>query len=109
MRELISNASDAIDKLYYQALSDNLSDVDTSGFKIYLEADKENRTLTIRDNGLGMNKDELEDNLGTIAKSWRLWRLSRRWKMQRRRMMWISSDSLVSASILHLWLPAVWR
>ena len=69
LRELISNASDAIDKLYYQALSDNLSDVDTSGFKIYLEADKENRTLTIRDNGLGMNKDELEDNLGTIAKS----------------------------------------
>ena len=69
LRELISNASDAIDKLYYQALSDNLSDVDTSGFKIYLEADKEHRTLTIRDNGLGMNKDELEDNLGTIAKS----------------------------------------
>lgn len=69
LRELISNASDAIDKLYYQALTDNLSDVDTSGFKIYLEADKENRTLTIRDNGLGMNKAELEDNLGTIAKS----------------------------------------
>ncbi|MEF2784025.1 MAG: molecular chaperone HtpG [Clostridium sp.] len=69
LRELISNASDAIDKLYYQALTDNLSDVDTSGFKIYLEADKENRTLTIRDNGLGMNKAELEENLGTIAKS----------------------------------------
>ncbi len=69
LRELISNASDAIDKLYYQALTDNLSDVDTSGFKIYLEADKENRTLMIRDNGLGMNKEELEENLGTIAKS----------------------------------------
>lgn len=69
LRELISNASDAIDKLYYQALTDNLSDVDTSRFKIYLEADKENRTLTIRDNGLGMNKAELEENLGTIAKS----------------------------------------
>ena len=69
LRELISNASDAIDKLYYQALTDNLSDVDTSGFKIYLEADKENRTLTIRDNGLGMNKAELEENLRTIAKS----------------------------------------
>ena len=69
LRELISNASDAIDKLYYQALTDNLSDVDTSGFKIYLEADKENRTLTIRDNGLGMSKAELEENLGTIAKS----------------------------------------
>lgn len=69
LRELISNASDAIDKLYYQALTDNLSDVDTSGFKIYLEADKENRTLTIGDNGLGMSKAELEENLGTIAKS----------------------------------------
>lgn len=69
LRELISNASDAIDKLYYQALSENLSDVDTSAFKIHLEVDKENRTLSIQDNGLGMNKEELEENLGTIAKS----------------------------------------
>lgn len=69
LRELISNASDAIDKLYYKSLSENLSDIDQNAFKIHLEIDKDNRTLTISDNGLGMNKDELEENLGTIAKS----------------------------------------
>lgn len=69
LRELISNASDAIDKLYYKSLSENLSDVDQNAFKIHLEIDKENRTLSISDNGLGMNKEELEENLGTIAKS----------------------------------------
>lgn len=69
LRELISNASDAIDKLYYKSLSENLSDVDQNAFKIHLEIDKDNRTLTISDNGLGMNKEELEENLGTIAKS----------------------------------------
>lgn len=69
LRELISNASDAIDKLYYQSLSENLSDVDRDHLQIYLEVNKEARTLTIRDNGLGMNKEELEENLGTIAKS----------------------------------------
>lgn len=69
LRELISNASDAIDKLYYRSLSENLSDVDRDRFRIYLEADKEGRILKISDNGLGMNKEELEENLGTIAKS----------------------------------------
>lgn len=69
LRELISNASDAIDKLYYQSLTENLSDVDRNALKIHLDVDKENRTITIRDNGLGMNKEELEENLGTIAKS----------------------------------------
>lgn len=69
LRELISNASDAIDKLYYQSLSENLSDVDRSKFNIYVEIDKENRILTIHDTGVGMTKEELEDNLGTIAKS----------------------------------------
>lgn len=69
LRELISNASDAIDKMYYQSLSENLSDVDRSKFNIYLEIDKENRMLTIHDTGVGMTKEELEDNLGTIAKS----------------------------------------
>ena len=69
LRELISNASDAIDKLYYKSLSENLSDIDQNAFKIHLEIDKENRTLSISDNGLGMNKEELEENLGTIAKS----------------------------------------
>ena len=69
LRELISNASDAIDKLYYKSLSENLSDIDQNAFKIHLEIDKENRTLSISYNGLGMNKEELEENLGTIAKS----------------------------------------
>ena len=69
LRELISNASDAIDKLYYQSLSENLSDVERDRLHIYLDVNKEARTLTIRDNGLGMSKDELEENLGTIAKS----------------------------------------
>ena len=69
LRELISNASDAIDKLYYKSLSENLSDVERDKFHIYLEVNKEARTLTIRDNGLGMDKEELEENLGTIAKS----------------------------------------
>ena len=65
LRELISNASDAIDKLYYKALSENLSDVNREDFKVYLEVNKDARTLTIRDNGLGMNKEELEENMFT--------------------------------------------
>lgn len=69
LRELISNASDAIDKLYYRALSENLQDVNKEELAIELELDKENRTITIRDNGIGMDKSELEENLGTIAKS----------------------------------------
>ena len=69
LRELISNASDAIDKLYYQSLSENDSAVDRSAFKIHLDIDKENRALVISDNGIGMDKEELEENLGTIAKS----------------------------------------
>ena len=69
LRELISNASDAIDKLYYRALSENLQDVNRDELKIEIALDKENRTITIRDNGIGMDKAELEENLGTIAKS----------------------------------------
>ena len=69
LRELISNASDAIDKLYFQSLSENDSAVDRSAFKIHLDIDKENRALVISDNGIGMDKEELEENLGTIAKS----------------------------------------
>lgn len=65
LRELISNASDAIDKYYF----DHAGHVDTSSFEIRLTPDKENNTLTISDNGLGMSKEELEENLGTIAKS----------------------------------------
>ncbi len=69
LRELISNASDAIDKLYYLSLTENYQDVNRDAFEIHLDVNRDARTITIRDNGLGMSKEELEENLGTIAKS----------------------------------------
>lgn len=69
IRELISNASDAIDKLYFKSLTDNSVSLSRNDFKIRIDIDKKNRTLTISDNGIGMTADELEQNLGTIAKS----------------------------------------
>lgn len=69
LRELISNASDAIDKLYFKALSENISGMSRNDFYIRVGFDRENRTITISDNGIGMNKEDLEENLGTIAKS----------------------------------------
>ena len=69
LRELISNASDAMDKLYYRTLSDDNLSFNRDDFYIRLEADKEKRTLTVTDTGIGMTKEELEENLGTIAKS----------------------------------------
>ena len=69
LRELISNASDAIDKLYYQSLSEGLSGMNREDFSIRIDTDKDARTLTITDNGIGMTKEELEKNLGTIARS----------------------------------------
>lgn len=69
LRELISNASDALDKLYYQALQSGDTGVQRSDFKINLTADKDARTLTITDNGIGMTAEEMENNLGTIAQS----------------------------------------
>ena len=69
LRELISNASDALDKRYYLSLTDGNSKVNQKKLMIRLQPDKEKRTLTIIDNGIGMNEKELEENLGTIAKS----------------------------------------
>lgn len=69
LRELISNASDAIDKLYYKQLEENIAGLSRSDYFIKVTADKEARTLVIEDNGIGMTRDELENNLGIIAKS----------------------------------------
>lgn len=69
IRELISNASDAIDKLYFKSLTDDSVGLNRDDFKIMIELDKENRTIKLTDNGIGMTADEFENNLGTIAKS----------------------------------------
>lgn len=69
MRELISNASDAIDKLYYKSLQEDDTGLSRDDFAIQLTLDKENRKIVIEDNGCGMTKEEMEKNLGTIAKS----------------------------------------
>ena len=69
LRELISNASDAIDKLYFRSLTDDSIPLSRGDYKIALAVDKENRLLSITDNGCGMTAEELEKNLGTIAKS----------------------------------------
>ena len=69
LRELISNASDALDKLYYRSLTDSTVNMKREDYKIVIKSDKDARTLTIEDNGCGMTQQELENNLGTIAKS----------------------------------------
>ncbi len=69
LRELISNASDAIDKIYYKALTDDSISFNSADYYIQIFPDKKNRTLRVVDTGIGMTKEELEDNLGTIAKS----------------------------------------
>lgn len=68
LRELISNASDAMDKLYFQSMQENLG-LTRENFEIFLTVDSDKRVLTVRDNGIGMTKDELENNLGVIAQS----------------------------------------
>ena len=69
LREILSNASDAIDKLAYTALTDDKVGINRDEFAITITRDTENGTLTVSDNGIGMSKEELEENLGTIAKS----------------------------------------
>ena len=69
LRELLSNASDAIDKLYYKSLTDNSININRDDFCIKIDIDKDDRKIVITDNGIGMTKEELENNLGTIAKS----------------------------------------
>jgi len=69
LRELISNSSDAVDKLYFKSLTDESVHLSKGDYAIWIKADKSARTLTISDNGIGMTENELENNLGTIAKS----------------------------------------
>lgn len=69
LRELISNASDAIDKLYFRSLTDDSIKTKREDYEIRISVDKAARVLTLSDNGCGMTKEELENNLGTIAKS----------------------------------------
>ncbi len=69
LREIISNASDAIDKLYYKCLTEENTGIQRAGFAIRITPDKANGTITVSDNGIGMTKEELETNLGTIARS----------------------------------------
>ena len=69
LRELISNASDAIDKLYFKSLTDDSVGMNKDDFEILISLDKDNRTITISDNGIGMDESDLINNLGTIARS----------------------------------------
>ena len=69
LREIISNASDAMDKLAYLALTDENVGLNRDDFAITITRDERNRTLTVSDNGIGMNRADMEENLGTIAKS----------------------------------------
>ncbi|MFT8391975.1 MAG: ATP-binding protein, partial [Sporolactobacillus sp.] len=69
LREIISNSSDAIDKIYYKTLADDSLTFNKDDYFIRIVADKENRTLTVSDTGIGMSEEELEANLGTIAQS----------------------------------------
>lgn len=69
LRELISNASDALDKLYYQSITQGETGINRESFAIRIELDRDSRLLTVSDNGVGMTREEMEDNLGTIAKS----------------------------------------
>lgn len=99
LRELISNSSDAIDKMYYKALTDDTLSFDQGNYYISVKADKENRTLSLIDTGIGMTEGELAENLGVIAKSGSL-----AFKEDTElKMVMISLVSLVSDFIQPLW------
>ena len=105
LRELISNASDAEDKLAYKALTDDSVTLSRSDLKITITPDKEMRTLTISDNGIGMTREDLENNLGTIAKSGSFQFKQELSEGTRPPVRWMSSVSSAWASTLPLW----WR
>ena len=103
LREIISNASDAIDKLCYLGLTDDKVGLNRDDFRIILTADKENRTLTVSDNGIGMDEGELENHLGVIANSG-----SFQFKGEledRRHRIPISSANSAWVSTPHSWWP----
>ena len=101
LRELISNASDACDKLYFKSLTDTSINVKKEDLHIHIAADKENRTLTISDNGIGMTKDELEKNLAPLPAP-----AARTLRQAIRTRILTSSVSLALASTPLSWLPA---
>ena len=103
LREIISNASDAIDKLCYLSLTDDKVGIKRDEFEIKLILDKENRLLTVSDNGIGMSQEELENNLGVIASSGSL-KFSRRWTATPVRTPTLSASS-AWVSIPALWYP----
>ena len=103
LRELISNASDAVDKLNFKSISDPSIKVDADDLAIRITPNKDERTLTISDNGIGMTAEELEKNLGTIAHSGS--EESRSRMPSTRATMWTSSASLAWASIPPSWSP----
>ena len=101
LRELISNASDACDKLYFKSLTDTSINVKKEDLHIHIAADKENRTLTISDNGIGMTKDELEKNLAPLPAP-----AARTLRQTTRTRILTSSVSSALASTPLSWLPA---
>ena len=103
LREIISNASDAIDKLCYLSLTDDQVGLNRDDFHIDVIPDKDARTLTVRDNGIGMSAEEAENNLGVIAKSGSL-NFKTRWRRARARTC-PSSASSAWASTPPLWSP----
>ena len=103
LRELISNASDAVDKLYFKSLTDSSITVAKDDLFITVSFDKDARTITVEDSGIGMTKAELEENLGTIAHSGS--QDSRPKTPRIRARISISSASSVLASIPPSWSP----